>query len=270
MKILQSCNGLLLLECRHSPFSATLMYTIFNPTTMQSRILIKREAPLLLGLFFDPSKSPYYRVVCFERSNGDDLTHQLSVFDSQTNTWKEDGTSQIDSAELSNNVVYWNNGIYFLRSLQQLICLSSDGSIRDVVPPPIALRHGAEIRNYIMEAGDHLHYLVLSLMPNDNCLLVYEMNDDGSDWVIKYTADFNPISGVRIFKCCLIGLVRGEIEEESAVLFHMPGKIMSYKFLDRAFKVLVNFRTEDYYEEGELQFGLTKPAFPFIGTLAHV
>ncbi|KAH6809891.1 hypothetical protein C2S51_027674 [Perilla frutescens var. frutescens] len=273
VKILQSCNGLLLLECRYSPFSATLIYTVFNPTTMQSRILKKCEAPLLLGLFFDPSKSPYYRVVCFEKNyRHHDLASKLSVFDSQTNKWKEEGTSPIrpDSFTI-HNVVYWNNNVYILRSHRWLICLSSDGNYRRIKPPPIDLRDGAEIRKYIMEANGHLHYLVLSLMAKDTYLVVYEMRDDGSGWLIKYTASFNPISVIRSFnKCCLIGLVRGDKEEDSMLVFHMPGKIMVYRFLERTFKVLVNFKTEDYYEEGELQFGLTKPAFPFIGTLAHV
>ncbi|KAH6771186.1 hypothetical protein C2S52_015989 [Perilla frutescens var. hirtella] len=270
VKILQSCNGLLLLECRHSPFGTALIYTILNPTTMQSRILIKREAPLLLVLFFDPSKSPYYRVVCFEK-NYRHLASKLSVFDSQTNKWKEESTSPIRPDTFTiYNVVYWNNVVYILRSHRWLICLSSDGNYRCIKPPPIDRRDRAEIRKYIMEANGHLHYLVLSLMAKDTYLVVYEMRDDGSGWLIKYTASFNPISIIRSFKCCLIGLVRGDKEEDSMVVFHMPGKIIVYRFLERTFKVLVNFKTEDYYEEGELQFGLTKPAFTFIGTLAHV
>ncbi|KAH6779484.1 hypothetical protein C2S52_010721 [Perilla frutescens var. hirtella] len=225
----------------HSPFGTTLIYTILNPTTMQSRILIKREAPLLLGLFFDPSKSPYYRVVFFEKNyRHHDLANTLSMFHSQTNTWKEEGTSPIH------------------------------GNYRYIKPPRIDRRDGTEIRKYIMETNGHLHYLVLSLMAKDTYLVVYEMRDDGSGWLIKYTASFNPISVVRSFKCCLIGLVREDKEEDSMVVFHMPGKIMVYKFLERTFKVLVNFKTEDYYEEGKLQFGLTKPALPLIGTLAHV
>ncbi|KAH6831996.1 hypothetical protein C2S53_008272 [Perilla frutescens var. hirtella] len=272
VKILQSCNGLLLLECRHSPFGTTLVYTILNPTTMQSRILIKREAPLLLGLFFDPCKSPYYRVVCFEKNyRHRDLANTLSVFDSQTNTWKEEGTSPIRPDKFTiHSVVYWNNSVYILGSHHWLISLSSDGNYRYIKRPRIGHRDGAEIRKYIMEANGHLHYLVLSLMAKDTYLVVYKMRHDGSGWLIKYTASFNPISVVRSFKCCLIGLVRGDKEEDSMVVFHMPGKIMVYRFLERTFKVLVNFKTEDYYEEGELQFGLTKPAFPFIETLAHV
>lgn len=238
---------------------------------MKSRILIKRETPLLLALFFDPSNSPYYKVVCFEKSNdSDDYTDHLSIYDSQTNTWKEEDTSEILSSAKCSTGVYWNDGVYFLRGLGTLFCLFSDGSLEYIPPPPIARPPGAKVRRYIMESGGHLHFLVLSLMRDDNFLIVYELNEDASDWLIKYTADFNPISAVRNFQCCLIGLIRGERERDSMVLFHMPGKIMIYKFLCRTFKVLVTFKTEDYYEEGELQFGLKKPTFPFIGTLAHV
>lgn len=39
---------------------------------------------------------------------------------------------------------------------------------------------------------------------------------------------------------CLVGIITGENEEESSLVFHVPGKIMVYRFHDERFEELLD------------------------------
>ncbi|KAG8372340.1 hypothetical protein BUALT_Bualt12G0055900 [Buddleja alternifolia] len=127
--------------------------------------------------------------------------------------------------------------------------------------------------NYVMESNGYLHYIAQSLHSDKNYICVYEMNEDDFSWFIKYRVDLNPISAtfaVNNWKAIsVLGIIRGEKEENSLLLFHVPGKIMFYRFFDEIFDAFVDFTREMYYQKGILQFG-AKHLYQFIETLVPV
>ncbi|PIN14174.1 hypothetical protein CDL12_13197 [Handroanthus impetiginosus] len=86
LKILQSCNGLLLLECKNSPYGQK-DYFVCNPTTRKYKKLVLSFGQLVRGLciVFDPAKSPYYKVFCFT-SYDDDRVGNEDITDYHTST----------------------------------------------------------------------------------------------------------------------------------------------------------------------------------------
>ncbi|KAK6135599.1 hypothetical protein DH2020_030647 [Rehmannia glutinosa] len=132
------------------------------------------------------------------------------------------------------------------------------------------------------------HYRVLCLVPCENSssrLLVYDSETHTwKDSVESYTRRQKFCGGiywnddVYFYKSRhiyvygnirLLGMIRGDREEDSILLFHVTGKIMIYRFVAEVFEVLVDFRSEGYFREGLLQFEF-KNAHQFIESLAPV
>ncbi|PIN11484.1 hypothetical protein CDL12_15906 [Handroanthus impetiginosus] len=230
-KILQSCNGLLLLACGNSPYGQK-NYFICNPTTRKYRRLVVKGGLSGLCIAFDPSKSPYYKVFCFRGSLYSQWT--IDVYDSESRTWKV-------GIKLSNgplkivNGVYWNDAIYFIkpRMTSYYFSFEDDFDGFNMIDKIPRVRSQGTKKNHVMESNGHMHYLVLSLHPDKNYVYVFEGNKEDCSWFLKYKANLNPISsalagsnGTRMIS--LLGIIRGEMEEDSAMLFHVPGKIMVY------------------------------------------
>ncbi|KAL0453398.1 UNVERIFIED_CONTAM: F-box protein [Sesamum latifolium] len=225
VKILQSYNGLLLLECKNRPHGRKNYY-VCNPTTMQSKNLFgsdEHRVRSFSGLFlaFDPSKSPHYKVICLTPTGPGrhEHEHRVAIYDSETHTWKQCGKSYINHGNLCNGI-YWNNGIYFVRlkSSSFRFC-PQDHVQRWLDKPPIPSAFAGK---------------------------------NGTDMI------------------SLLGMIRGDWEEDSLLLLHVPGKIMVYRFCDEVFEVLVDFKGEYYFQEGDqLQFGF-KDAHQFVHTLTPV
>ncbi|KAL0341362.1 UNVERIFIED_CONTAM: F-box protein [Sesamum radiatum] len=121
-KILQSCHGLLLLECGSS-LSVNRDYYVYNPTTGDSRkLLLEKESLLGLQLAFDPSKSPHYKVICVSNTSYSIHFCEIQVYDSGTRTWKrlEEVFTSSEFRKFDQGV-YWNNGIYWIASGGQIL-----------------------------------------------------------------------------------------------------------------------------------------------------
>ncbi|KAG8372325.1 hypothetical protein BUALT_Bualt12G0054400 [Buddleja alternifolia] len=70
----------------------------------------------------------------------------------------------------------------------------------------------------------------------------------------------------------ILSMIIGErVEDYSALLFHMAGRIMAPRlyFKENTYEVVVDLSREEYYKEGELQFK-SQDAHQFIETLARV
>ncbi|KAG8372331.1 hypothetical protein BUALT_Bualt12G0055000 [Buddleja alternifolia] len=276
VKILQSCNGLLLLETKNTQYGRKIYY-ICNPTTMQYRnVMIGRTSCERLCLVFDPSKSPHYKVIRFMTKGtarpGREYT--IDVYESETHTWNNWGKRRLTNWRF-NNAVYWNGGMYFIRPGGNSYCFYLQeiaGVDERIDRPPWTCCKGMR-QNYAMESNGHLHSISLSVLPDKNYLSVFEMNKEDRSWFMKYRVDINPIAHLFAVKFpvvgSVLGIVRGDREEDSTFLFHEPGKIILYRFYEESFEVLVDFTTEDYYEEGRVQFDFND-VYQFIETLAPV
>ncbi|KAL2232856.1 F-box protein At5g07610-like [Sesamum indicum] len=277
-RILQSSNGLLLVESRNSPYGRR-DYLVCNPTTRQARKLSidhgseKRKKAVIFGLClaFDPSKSPYYNVVCLKGAQSSTSNYRVEVYNSESQTWKVVGENSIAVSVKLCNGIYWNEGIYWIRPTSRSLYLDlRNGNLGN--PPGIRTpwRKAGEInKNYIMESNGHFHCLAMYLRPDMKYLIVFELLADGSGWFEKYWVDLNPIAGEMNGPVGVMGIVRGEREEESSVLFHVPGKIISHRLCDGSFEVVLDLTRDRIYVEHRLQFQ-RNDAYQFIETLAPV
>ncbi|KAK4415344.1 putative F-box protein [Sesamum alatum] len=235
LRILQSCNGLLLLECKNSPHGQKDYY-ICNPATMQSKKLLPDSGKFMTsfaGLFlvFDPSKSHHYKVIGLTRSGnrhglcrGEDSEYKVEVYDSKTRTWKYQGKRSITYRPFCNGI-YWKDGIYFVRPRGHSFFFYLDQdreNDRWIYEPPRIRSPGAK-RNYIVESNGHMYCVMLNLYPNKNFCLVFEMDcNDYYIWSKKYHVDLNPISASfaenKGTDIGLLGMIRGDKEEYTLVI----------------------------------------------------
>ncbi|PIN11487.1 hypothetical protein CDL12_15909 [Handroanthus impetiginosus] len=242
-RILQACNGLLLVECTNS-HCGDKDYFVCNPTTGKYRKLSlseeQREGISGVCIAFDPSKSPYYKVLCFRSNKGSDY---VEVYDSETHTWKDRVKTSHVQGQMINGVC-WNNGIYFIRPHLPsfYFCFKDDSDgIHRIRKIPTNQFRGA-MRSHVMESNGHLHYVMPFVHRRENyvCVCVYEKNKEDRSWFLKYKANVNPFSdennGTAMIS--LLGIIRGEREEDSILLFHVPGKIMVYRFIDEVSEFL--------------------------------
>lgn len=91
-KVLNSCNGLLLLQS-----SRPEEYYVYNSTTKQSRKISLTDSDeytnvMGLTLAFDPSKSPHYKIACVRAarkfSSGHERNCRIEMYDSQSLAWR--------------------------------------------------------------------------------------------------------------------------------------------------------------------------------------
>ncbi|KAG8372337.1 hypothetical protein BUALT_Bualt12G0055600 [Buddleja alternifolia] len=274
---MQSCNGLLLLECKNSRYGQESYY-VYNPITKQYRNLLIKRPFAGLCLAFDPLKSPHYKATCFTNDDqrvGSEYQFSIDVYESETHTWKHCAKLRINILQFHNGI-YWNDGIYFIRPGGKSFCFYlrgiEDNVAQRIDKPPKVCSRGKR-RGYAMESNGHLHFISVSLQPHKNSLSVFELNKDDRSWFMKYRVDLRPIAAMFDENYDLVynvlGIIRGDREEDSTMMFHEPGKIILYRFYDKSFEVLVNFRREDYYEEGRFQYGFND-SFQFIETLVPV
>ncbi|KAG8372766.1 hypothetical protein BUALT_Bualt12G0101000 [Buddleja alternifolia] len=316
-KILQSAHGLLLLEARNTQCGRK-DYFVHNPTTRQSRNLFidnillcdkskKRALISGLSLAFDPTRSPYYKVICMrtiDNSRGGNR-YRADVYDSETHTWNSGGLGgeaafTAPSHAKFQNGIFWNNGIYWIRtSVPRSFYFDLDkgslGTLAGLLKTPWQRRPGKRTRpevpikdkekkNYLMESNGKLHCLTIfsSHELEENSLLIHEMSSDGNNnnnnfgWVEKYREIVNPLVADELDgQVGVLGMVRGgeheeEDEESSFVLFHVSGKIFTYWFSSGSFKILDLTKHGIYKTHGDNALDI-RTSFQFIESLApHV
>lgn len=196
------------------------------------------------------------------------------MYDSETHTWKRDEKVYSNPPPLLYDGVYWKNCIYSLTSDGRVYCFDIEKAMFRM--PPLDIfgirpQTGGLCMFYIMESGGHVHYIAHDDVMN--LFMVYEITEKGCDLSLKYLLDFGFIRvslGARTDgKVCLIGTITGEREEEYSLVFHVPGKIMAFRFYDQRFEELLDLRGHKFYREGCLQFGY-HDAYQFIESLAPV
>ncbi|KAH6811591.1 hypothetical protein C2S51_025353 [Perilla frutescens var. frutescens] len=129
IKILSSCNGLMLLE---SESHLRTDYYVHNPTTNQSRRIVLdycEDYPGIVGLSlaFDPSKSLHYTIVLVrgalkspDYNDRRQRIFRVEVYDSESCIWEKGSEPFTASAELKfssgvhcNGLIYWKSSWYY-------------------------------------------------------------------------------------------------------------------------------------------------------------
>lgn len=238
--VLQSCNGLLLLNKKGELKSfEKCRYHVLNPTTMQETELppppykLKRFAGLFL--LFDPNVSQHYDVVCF--SNKTKKGNQVYLYKSETREWKLVVGEGLEMGVSCNRRggFYFNGGICFPRPRSSCL-FTPDGSLTKIPNIPQHRRPGRQ-RNCVLASNGALWSLTLYWnKEGSNVLIVCEMKEEEMRWRKRYELDMNPImakcGGGDCGGVYFEGLVRAEEEEDSVLVFRWRCKVKIYRFRD--------------------------------------
>ncbi|XP_074378560.1 F-box protein At5g07610-like [Apium graveolens] len=184
----------------------------------KARVEKEKKDRKYIGLAYDPSKSPHYKVIAKSSRVGD-----LHIYSSETGTWKA--------------------------SLPDCMYFNVDEERFEEFPrPPISVNKSSERSMYFGESEDHLH--VTEVCPYATSFTVYEMRSDHSDWFLKYRIELDPIAKafpkmfVSSYKknYAVLSLIRREkFQEDSFLVLEIPGKVIRYNLVDRSSKLISDF-----------------------------
>ncbi|KAK1362966.1 putative F-box domain-containing protein [Heracleum sosnowskyi] len=279
VRILQSCNALLLCSTAlYQPKENRNCY-VYNPSTNQLATLPQHPPGTghwvrYIGLSFDPSKSIHYKVIAFAETSRSPYTGDFHIYSSQTGTWKPSVQSFIPAPE-SNFLggVYWNGCIHWLSELKSgsepestvsdcLYFNVEDERLETFPRPPIGVRSASRRSLYFGESQGHLHFI--EACPHATSLGVYEMKSDYSGWFLKYQIDLDPISKVfpemtknkAIFHdkndYAVLSLIRREnFREDSFLILEIRGKVISYNLVNRSIKMIRDFSVDFSLENND-------------------
>ncbi|MBA0821170.1 hypothetical protein Goarm_018042 [Gossypium armourianum] len=210
LKVVQSCNGLLLCSSSRYDDKSNYDYYIYNPTTKQFVMIALPANPqdarivYSLSLAFDHTKSPHYKVVCIRDPDpwlniSDDpdsnfVSQQIEIYSSQTRSWRLSGkpflahvNTEFGGGVFCNGAIHWlgawnNTSFYF--NVQ-------DEELRDLPMPPIP-DDWEDLRRYqyFSESQNHLH-LIEIYQPPTTRFCVYEIESDYSGWFVKYNINLD-------------------------------------------------------------------------------
>lgn len=285
--IFQSCNGLFLLVSNSiiSPYSG-INYCVYNPTTKSCTVLPSpppvpsgtEQFSLDYNLAFDPAKSPHYRVVCVRRCNQEDsFNFRIQIYESKTASWwfYSGFSSETFSIDFGRGI-FWNGSIHWVGSSKGLYFNVDEAYVREI-PMLEGSTNWIDMQFvYFGVSGDHLHLVGVS-WPKFN---VYEMKRDYSGWFVKFRVDLEevpiqfpemiqktilPQNNFANYACRVICVVRGELDDESYLVLHIPGKIVRYYLKTKASEVLKNLNYSYYI--GSVRWSYV---YQFIESLACV
>ncbi|KAK9051336.1 hypothetical protein SSX86_027963 [Deinandra increscens subsp. villosa] len=250
IKIIQSCNGLLLCCSRQAPEYARRYY-VFNPTTKQFAIvpLVPGGKPVhetirFMGLAFHQTDCVHYKVVCIRALDFNEGSFQIQIYSSETRKWKISIESfSVDHKPTFKNGVYWNGAIHWAPSVEDNFYFKIDVERLQSAALPAEIMSFETLTMYIGESRGHLH---LMGRPYSLHLNVYEMLSDHSGWFLKYQIELHEL--LRAFPWMInplgytfdvIDVVRGEKDEDTFIVLMVPGKLISlvtYNVHDLSFK----------------------------------
>ncbi|CAK7345564.1 unnamed protein product [Dovyalis caffra] len=259
----QSCNGLLLCSKsnRYSAERNKTTYYVFNPTTRQFAVLTLPSGDGIrfnrIQLVFDPSKSPFYKVLCIHYFKS---VLEIHVYSSETKIWKLSLKQEnFDSWCVNlNNGVFWNGAIHWISPKGNGFCfLLDEECLQAMTSPPLPESWETNSFKYFGESGGQLHFIGsfnseqnLDVM-NMGINVSPDMSDDqmgrsssckiGSQYIVVYAKD----------KVCPKWFVKYYVDVNAIVMAYpetIEDPTVSPCLLDRC--IDVSFFIEENNEEG--------------------
>ncbi|XP_076909522.1 F-box protein At5g07610-like [Bidens hawaiensis] len=173
IRILQSCNGLLLC-CSRQGHVRDRMYYVFNPTTKQFAIIplvYSCDTDRFVGLAYHQTSCPHYKVFCITFSypypTRDLVLVEIQIYSSDTRKWKNLNRYFSESSYNTpfGNGVYWNEAVYWHPSDRNILSYF-DLNLEQLKELPIASpekpmrRYGYRSTYlYFGESRGHLHWV---------------------------------------------------------------------------------------------------------------
>lgn len=281
IRILQSCNGLLLC-CTADVRDLRRSYYVYNPATRQycttlPRPQVRRGVAAVgticrMTLAFDPLKSPYYKVVCVRYCDETHTQLEIEIYSSETRCWRRSGIGSF-SADFNfffDSGVFWNGAVHWVNTSYDSLYFKVDEEQLCRMPMPIEPIDQSDYHEvsewkirYFGESKDHLHLIYLKNKLGDAHYNVYEMERDYSDWFIKYRVDLSDVSAafpemilpkyralqrpnLKENTFAVLCVVRGDRDEDSYLVLNIiPGKVLRYNFLNGTFYQLCDIEPAD-------------------------
>ncbi|KAJ4964050.1 hypothetical protein NE237_023989 [Protea cynaroides] len=256
IKIQQSCNGLLCC-CSLRTMEDRKIYYIYNPSTKKYKILPRPSGKnvISISLAFDPLKSPHYKAVSFVSCDASAEKCQIEIYSSETGLWRSSGDpfTASDDGLLRNLPIYWNGAIHWLSTWGTSLYYNVEQECLGMMPmPPIPDGWDERRTRYFGESHGHLH-LIEIYGPCTTHFNIFEMENDYSRWFVKYRVNLDAtttaypemirnyldVSDLNRFAFSILCVVCGKEEEDSFLVLHIPGKVLSYHLKDRSFKKLL-------------------------------
>ncbi|XP_010050919.1 F-box protein At5g07610 [Eucalyptus grandis] len=290
LKILQSCGGLLLC-CSFRKIGCRRNYYVFNPTTRQFAMLPQLGGASScaitvygVSLAFDPSKSSHYDVVCVRSTVESAYYYQIEIYSSRDRGWRLSGSPFVAPFDMVfDNGVFWNGGVHWISPTGASLCFDvKKEQFRTMPRLPISENRGCRRFRYFGESHGHLHFFEIYGSRTAQ-FKIFELEKDYSGWFVKYHVELDSIVSafpevvrnymdpdyMNYYAFVMLHLVREGNNEESSLLVHLPGKILTYNVGDKTFRKLYEIPADQSNGYGSLQYGWLD-AYEFIETLAPI
>ncbi|GJS11048.1 AT-hook motif nuclear-localized protein 28-like protein [Tanacetum coccineum] len=225
VRILQSCNGLLLC-C--STLSGNGKFYVYNPGGLR--------------MAFDPTKSPHYKVVYGELMMGDhplDRWVQMHTYSSETGNWSLCGHHFPKlSFEFFGYGVYWNDAIYWTNFEDKIFKLDimNEHPVFTALQTPLTLDLKVHFERRLFESRG---CLLLFGMQNtcSKHFTIFEKSNVYSEWSVKYIVYLDdiikPFPKRRYEYPRVFCIVLGEREEDSVLVMELDKKVVQYKIASK-------------------------------------
>ncbi|KAK9051340.1 hypothetical protein SSX86_027967 [Deinandra increscens subsp. villosa] len=258
IKIVQSCNGLLL--CSSDKGGRRVRrYYVLNPTTKNFQIIpvvlggeavckteAVRKSICFMGLAFHPTDCVRYKIVCVRRLKRGGKLFQIQIYSSGTGKWKISVKSFLADYRSFITGVYWNGAIYWAPSLNTCMFFDIVVEKLQTLASPEKSTDSSSIlwTEYLGESRGHLHLIVIKYHREYKISFVnvYEMSSDRSGWFVKYRVERDEIRrGISYSRFTFLDVVRGVKEEDTFMVLHnIHGKLIKYNVYDKSFKEIFN------------------------------
>ncbi|XP_076898601.1 F-box protein At5g07610-like [Bidens hawaiensis] len=268
IKIVQSCNGLLLC-CSNRGTELTRKYYVFNPTTKKFAVLPSviggssaSRTIRFMGLAFHQVDSEHYKVVCIRRANRYGNMFQIQIYSSDTGKWRISQESFHASYFRSfdyevNYGVYLNGAVHWIPSGFNLVAYFKINveQLQTMVLPVMSSWSNGGRRYYFGESGGHLHLVQDAGNKNPLHVNVYEMLSGYSGWIIKYRVELDELPTaypyLPNYKIEVFDIVRSDEEKEESTFMVVKtlGKIIRYNVVNKSFEQLIDLPNILYYQE---------------------
>ncbi|KAJ4840358.1 hypothetical protein Tsubulata_007628 [Turnera subulata] len=260
IEIIQSCNGLLLCATFRTRYRSKRNYYVYNPTTRHYTTLPHPLPGRISGvsLAFDPSKSPHYKAVCVTNSRSLRNHLQIQIYSSETGPWRTSAVPFTTTGNIEFDCgVFCNGAIHWISDSGRCLYFEVDRELLKEMPmPPIPDGWDQRRVRYFGESRGSLFLVEIYKPPHDHQLEVYELASDYSGWFPKYQVDINAVAAafpemgrdylqdpsiLNYYAFQILCVVKGETEDGSYLVLHIPNKLIRYEFKAKRFQKLHDF-----------------------------
>lgn len=225
IKLLQSCNGLLLYSDQEGKHS------VLNPITRESKLLpSSTTSSPYYSLVFDPTISPHYKIICVEETYHN--KYKISMYLSNSNSWISISSNVPDFLAPRDidftSGIYCNGSIHWTKRTPRGLYFNVEKDTLSLMPEcPRQEQYSCE---YFGHSSGYLHCVFT--MERLRYYELFEMKKDYSAWDFKcrieINMEFNYQNPQFMYKCHVLSVFRGQNREVLEIIMSIPGEVIAY------------------------------------------